>query len=141
MPQVCDNSGIESWKYWKTSRKIKAFTDQYDWNNISFPTGSKDQNKFGISNKTIDFNVVFAPHNMVKIWHAYVLKHDSKCEHQAILLMTTNGEKWHYFTAKDISGLLFVITSTYNNESYFMNCHHSFRTKRQTWIKRECLKK
>ena len=50
-------------------------------NNISFPKGSKEWEKSETNNKTIDFNVLFAPHNMKIIRQVYTLKHNSKREH------------------------------------------------------------
>ena len=46
------------------------------------------------------------PHNTEKIRHAYKSKHNLKRKNQVILLMTTDGEKWHYLAVKKISALL-----------------------------------
>ena len=48
---------------------------------ISFPKGSKEWEKNETNNKTIDFNVLFAPHNMKIIRQVYTLKYNSKREH------------------------------------------------------------
>ena len=40
-----------------------------------------------------------------------VSKHNSNHEKQVILLMTSNGEKWHYLAIKTLSTLLRGITS------------------------------
>ena len=45
------------------------------------------------------------------IYPAYVSKYNSNCEKQVILLMISNGEKWHYLAVKEISALLRGITS------------------------------
>ena len=45
-----------------------------------------------------------------KICLAYVSKHNWNCEKQVILLMISNGEKWHYLAVKKISALLRGIT-------------------------------
>ena len=43
--------------------------------------------------------------------YVYKLKHDLKQENQGILLMITDGEKWHYIALKKLSTLLRGITS------------------------------
>ena len=43
--------------------------------------------------------------------------------------MITDGEKWHYLTVKDLSGLLRGTTSNHKEDVYCLNCFHSYRTK------------
>ena len=43
--------------------KIKPFTDQYNWKEISFFSYKKDWEKFEINNKTIALNILNIPHN------------------------------------------------------------------------------
>ena len=47
---------------------------------------------------------------------------------QVILLMITDGEKWHYLAVKNLPGLLKIITSTHEKDFYCLN-FHSYRTK------------
>ena len=61
--------------------------------------------------------------------HAYILKHNSTRANQPILLMITDGEKWHYFAVKNLSALLRKITSKHNGDFCPLNCLHSFRTE------------
>ena len=63
------------------------------------------------------------------IYAAYVSKYNSNREKQVILLMISNGEKWHYLAVKEISALLRGITSKHYVDFYCLNCLHSFRTK------------
>ena len=63
-----------------------------------------------------------------KIYPAYVSKHNSNREKQVILLMISNGEKWHYLALEKLSALLKGITPKYHGDFYRMNCPHSFRT-------------
>ena len=78
--------------------KIKPFIDQYNWKDIHFPA-------------------------MGNIWViAYKSKHNLAREKQVILLMISNGEKWHYLTVKNLSGLLRGITSNHNADFYCLNC-------------------
>ena len=67
-----------------------------------------------------------------KTYPAYVSKYNSNPEKQVILLMISNGEKWHYLAVKKLSALLRGITSKNNGNFYCLNCLHSFRTKKQT---------
>ena len=43
--------------------------------------------------------------------------------------MITNGEKWHYLTEKNLSGLLRGITSNHQGNFYCLNCFRSYRTR------------
>ena len=105
--------------------KIKPFIDQYDWNDIDFPSHSKDQKKFESNNKSIALNTLYVPHNTKKIRHAY----KSKYKNQAILLMITDVNKWHYLAVKSLSALLRGIASKHKEEFYCLNCFHSYTTK------------
>ena len=40
--------------------KIKPFIDQYNWNEIDFPSTSKDWKKFELNNE-IAFNILYVP--------------------------------------------------------------------------------
>ena len=51
------------------------------------------------------------------------------CYKQVILLMITNGEKWHYLTVKNLPGLHRGITSTHKEDFYCLNCFQSYRTR------------
>ena len=46
------------------------------------------------------------PHNTEEIRDAYILKDNLKCKNQAIILMITDGEIWHYLAVKKLSVLL-----------------------------------
>ena len=85
--------------------KIKPFIDQYNWKDIDFPSTSKDLRKLELNNE-IALNILYVLHNTRKIQVAYKSKHNSICDKQVILLMITDGEKWHYLTVKNLPGLL-----------------------------------
>ena len=108
--------------------KIKPFINQYNWNDIDFPPTSKDWKKFELNNEGA-LNILYIPHNTRKIQVAYESKQNLTCDKQVILLMITNGEKWHYLTVKDLPGLLGGITSTHKEDFYCLNCFHSYRTR------------
>ena len=107
--------------------KIKPFIYQYNWKDIEFPPTSKDWRKFELNNK-VALNILYILHNTKKIQLAYKSKHNLTCEKQVILLMITNGEKWHYLTVKNLPGLLRGITSTHHGDFCCLNCFRSYRT-------------
>ena len=108
--------------------KIKPFIDQYNWKDIEFPTTSKDWKKIELNNKVAS-NILYVPHNTKRIRVAYRSKYNVIHEEQIILLMITDGKKWHYLTIKNLSGLLRGITSTHYSDFHYLNCFRSYRTK------------
>ena len=108
--------------------KIKSFIDQYNCKDIDFPSTSKDWRKLELNNE-IALNILYVPHNTRKIQVAYKSKQNLTCDKQVILLMITDGEKWHYLTIKNLPGLLRGITSTHKEDFYCLNCFHSYRTR------------
>ena len=108
--------------------KIKLFIEQYNWKEIEFPSTSKDWKKFELNNE-IALNILYVPHNTRKIHVAYKSRLNLTCENQIILLMITDGEKWHYLTVKNLSGLLRGITSNHVENFYCLNCFCAYSTK------------
>ena len=108
--------------------KTKPFIDQYNWKDIDFPSTSKDWKKLEQNNE-IAINTLYVPHNTRKIQVAYKSKQNLTCDKQVILLMITDGEKWHYLTVKNLPGILRGITSTHKEDFYCLNCFHSYKTK------------
>ena len=108
--------------------KIKPFIDQYNWKDIEFPPTRKDWRKFELNYK-IALNNLYVLHNTKKIQVAYRSKNNLSCDKQIILLMITDGEKWHYLTVKNLSGLLRGITSNHCGDFYCLKCFRSYRTK------------
>ena len=108
--------------------KIKHFIDQCNWKDIDFPSTSKDWRKLELNNK-IALNILYAPHNTRKIQVAYRPKQNLTCNKHLILLMITDGEKWHYLTVKNLPGLLRGIASTHKEDFYCLSCFCSYRTK------------
>ena len=109
--------------------KIKPFIDQYNWNEIDFPSTGKDWKKFDLNNKSIALNILYVPHNTEKICHGYKSKYSLTRKNQVILLMITDGEKWHYLAVKKLSALLRVITSNHNRDFYCLNCFRAYTTE------------
>ena len=81
--------------------KIKPFINQYNWKDIDFSLTNKDWRKFELNNE-IALNILYVPHNTRKIQVAYKSKNNLTCDKQVILLMITDGEKWHYCTVKTL---------------------------------------
>ena len=54
----------------------------------------------------------------------YVLRisQNSTCENQAILLVITDGKKWHYLAVTRLSALRRGIASKHNGDFYCLNC-------------------
>ena len=50
---------------------LKPFIDQYNWKETDFPTCSKDWKKFELDKKSIALSILFVPHNIKEIRHAY----------------------------------------------------------------------
>ena len=108
--------------------KIKPFINQYNWKDRDFPPTNKDWRKFELNNE-IALNILDVPHNTRKIQVAHKSKNNLTCDKQVILLMITDGQKWHYLTVKNSSGLLRRITSTHKEDFYCLNCFRSYRTR------------
>ena len=108
--------------------KIKPFIDQYNWKDIDFPSTGKDWRKLELNND-IALNILYVPHNTRKIQVAYKSKQNLTSDKQVILLMITDGEKWHYLEVKNLPGLLRGITSNYKEDFYCLNCFCSYRTR------------
>ena len=86
--------------------KIKPFIDKCNWKEIDFSSHSKDRKKFESNNISIALNILYVPHNTEKIRHAYKSKYNLIRESQVILLMITDGEKWHKLVVKRLSAYL-----------------------------------
>ena len=92
---------------------------------IDFPSHTqKDWKKFELNNKSITLNIFFVSYNTEEIRLAYKLKYNFKPEDQVILLMITDGKKWHYLAVNNLSALLRRIISNHNGDFYCLNCFH-----------------
>ena len=109
--------------------KIKPFIDQYNWNVIDFPSQGKDWKKLELNNKSIALNILYVPYNTEKIRHPYKSKYNLTRENQVILLMITDGEKWHYLAVQGLSALFRRIAGNNNGDFYCLNCFQSYTTK------------
>ena len=71
------------------------------------------------------------PHNTKEIRHVYKSKHNLGHKNQVILLMITDGKKWHYLAVKGFSALFRGITGNNNGNFYCLNCFHSYTTENE----------
>ena len=85
--------------------------------------------KSELNNKSTALNISYVPHNTEKIRHVYKSKYNLTRENQVILLMITDGEKWHYLAVKRLSALFREITGNNHGDFYCLNCFHSYTTK------------
>ena len=85
--------------------KLKPYINKYNWEGKEFPAGPKDWKKFERNNKTIALNILFVPHNTKTIRVAYRSQYNNKRKKQVILLMITDGKKWHYLAVTNLSAL------------------------------------
>ena len=108
---------------------IEPFINKYNWKGINFPPQSKDWKKFESNNKSMALNILFVTHNTKEICLAYKSKYNSSCENQAILLMITDGKKWHYLAVTKLSALLKGITSKHKRYFYCLHCFHAYTTR------------
>ena len=80
--------------------KIKPFINNLIWDEINFPSQQEDCEKFEANNESIALNVLYVSHNTEDIKHFYKSKFNFTREHEVILLMITDGQKWHYLAVK-----------------------------------------
>ena len=127
-------------KHPQTISKIKPFIENYNWNNINFPTAKKDWNKFEVNNKDVALNILYVPFNTKKIQIAYKSKYNLVRDNQIILQMISNGENWHYLAINSLSRLLRGITSNHDGDYYCLNCFRSYRTENKLNVHKKYVK-
>ena len=99
--------------------------------NTFFNSIKRLENEFEQNNKTIALNILFVLYNTEKIRLVYKSKHNFARKNQVILLMITDGKKWHYLVVKSVPALLRGITSNHNGDFYSLNCFHSYSTEKK----------
>ena len=96
---------------------------------------------FEQNNETIALNILYITPNTKTINLAYKSKYNCIRENQGVLLIITNGEKWHYNSLKRartddgfkcpiwrLSRLFRGITSNNHGDFYCLDCLDSFGT-------------
>ena len=77
-----------------------------------------DCKKFEQNNETIALNILYVSNNKKETCVAYESKSNCKRKNHVILLMITDGEKYHYLAVKILSRLLYGITSNHHGAFY-----------------------
>ena len=90
----------------------------------------KRRKKFELNNNSVALNVLFSPHGTGKIRLPYKSKHNFKRKNQVVLVMITDGKKWHYLVVKKLSTLLRGITSKHVRNVYCLNSFHLYSTEK-----------
>ena len=67
--------------------------------------------------------------NTEKIRVAYRSEYNKKRKKQVILLMVTDGKKWHYLAVTNLSELLAKKSSNHDGGFYCLNCFNSYTSK------------
>ena len=96
--------------------KIKPYIDKYNWKGIESPAGSKDWKKFEQNNYYI-------------LRVEYRSEYNQKRKKQVILLIITDGIKWHYLAVRNLSALLAKMSSNHKGDFYCLNCFNSYTAK------------
>ena len=104
--------------------KIEPFIDQYNWKEINFPSQKESWRKLELNKKLIVLNFLYVPYNTKEIRHAYKSKYNLNHKNQLIILMFTDGEKWHYLAVKKLFALLRGMTG-YNNGDFYCFCSYT----------------
>ena len=91
----------------ETLSNIKPIINKYNSGEINYPSKIDDWKSFEKNNLTIALNISYIKEK--EIVPVYVLKHNSTCEKQIILLMIPNEDKegWDYLAVKKLSALLY----------------------------------
>ena len=61
--------------------------------------------------------------------NAYKSKYNHKRKNQVILLIITDGKKWHYLAVTNLSALLQGNSSNHEGDFYCLNCFNSYTSK------------
>ena len=90
--------------YWRIP-EIKQYSNNFDWNNISFPPQEHDYKTFEMNNKSIAMNVLYDQSDTEKISHLYKSEFNKTREKLLILLILTDDKKQQYIAIKKLNSL------------------------------------
>ena len=71
--------------------KLKPFINNYNWEDIEFPSRPENYEKFERNNKTIALNIFFVPRNTKQIRQAHISEYNNKRNNQVNLLKINDG--------------------------------------------------
>ena len=114
--------------------RIKPFTDEYNWEDINFPSVKDDLKKYKKNNLIIALDVLYIDGgnfftDIGKIYLTYLSTQNPERGKQIILIMILNKLGWYYITVTRLSALLRGITSTHNGDFYCLDYLHSFEAQ------------
>ena len=91
----------------ETLSNTKPIINKFNSEEINYPSKIDYWKSFEKNNLTISLNISYIKEK--EIVPVYVLKHNSTCEKQIILLMIPNEDKegWDYLAVKKLSALLY----------------------------------
>ena len=72
---------------------------------------------------------MFIKHNTETIRVAYRSEYNHKRKKLVILFMITDGKKWHYLAATNLSALLAKTSSNHDGDFYCLDYFNSYTTK------------
>ena len=102
--------------------KLKPYINKYNWEGIEFPAGPNKWIKLERNNKTIALNILLIQRNTKARSVAYRSEYNNKRKKQVILLMITDGKKWHYLAVINLSALFKEKLSNRKGDLYCLNC-------------------
>ena len=85
-------------------------------------SGTRGMEKIERNHKAIALNILYVKYNAKAISVAYRSEWNNKRKKQVILLMITNGKKYHYLAVTNLSALLEGKSSNHHADSYCLNC-------------------
>ena len=81
------NNALDYQRIKKDPQKIsnlKPYNNQYNWEDLKFPSDKEDWKNFEQNNKETDWSILFVPHNTKEIKPAYISKYNYKHKKQFI---------------------------------------------------------
>ena len=107
---------------------LRRYINNYNWDGINFPTGSRDQDKFEKNNSNIAPNI-FSATDTKRIYITRRSEYNNTHTAEVMLLMITSKKgNQHYLAIKNISRLLRGNGSNHHGDFICLNCFHSYRT-------------
>ena len=80
---------------------IKSFIEKYNLGDTDFPSTRKDWKNFECNNE-VALNILYVPYNTKQINTVYKSKNNLTQKRQIILLMISDGQKWHYLVVENL---------------------------------------
>ena len=114
----------------KRISKLKPYSNKFNWEGIKLLTESEEWSKFERNDKKISLNVLYVQHNTKRISVAYKSEYNNKRQKQVILLLITDGKKYHYLAVTNLSALLQGKSSNHYGDFYCLNCFNSYTFKK-----------